>query len=143
MRWSRLVTGLALAAVSGLVLGGTWAVADGLRWWAGGLTLLTGVLFALSAFQGHQEAALAPPSARPRGAPQTQSPAPLLGEMLVSQAVISRDLLGKALESQRGTKRRVGEILVQMGAISQEDLARALDEQGALRTGGFLWRGAR
>ena len=87
MRWGRLATGLALAVVSGLVLGGTGAVADGLQWWAGGLTLLAGVLFTLSALQCHQEAVLALPRARPREVPQAQSPTPLLGEMLVSQEI--------------------------------------------------------
>jgi len=143
MRWSRLVTGLALAAASGLVLGGAWAVADGLRWWAGGLMLLTGVLFSLSAFHAPQEVSRGLPSAPPRERLQTQAAVPLLGEMLVSQAMVSGDHLRKALESQRGTRKRVGEILVQMGAISQGELARVLDEQGALRTGAFLWRGAR
>jgi len=142
MRWGRLIIGLVLAAVSGLVLGGVWAAADELRWWAGGSSLLAGVLFTLSALYAPNETPFVLPTARPRG-PQEPVAAPMLGEMLVSRTMLSRDHLRKALEAQRGTRMRLGEILVRMGLITHGELERVIDEQGALRNGAVLWRDAR
>jgi hypothetical protein len=143
MRWGRLVTGLVLAVVSGLVLGGVWATGDGLRWWAGGLTLLAGVLFSLSALYAPRETPTVLPSARPREPLQKRAAVPLIGEMLVSRTIISRDHLRKALESQRGSRMRLGEILVQMRVITRDELGHVLDDQLAVRNGAVLWRDAR
>ncbi|NIR00922.1 MAG: hypothetical protein GTN78_12100, partial [Gemmatimonadales bacterium] len=48
--WGRVVAGLGLAAVSGLAFGHAWTEQREPLWWVGAMTLLTGVLMALSGF---------------------------------------------------------------------------------------------
>jgi hypothetical protein len=59
--------------------------------------------------------------------------APLLGEMLVSRRLISKEVLASALEQKRFTTKRLGEVLLEMGAVTHAQLARTLEEQSARR----------
>jgi len=52
-----------------------------------------------------------------------------LGEILVASKVVGEDKVKAALETARGTGKRVGEVLIEMGACSEEDVAKALRAQ--------------
>jgi hypothetical protein len=56
-------------------------------------------------------------------------PAARVGHLLVSQGVVSRDMLELALRDQRHTGKRLGAQLLGMGLISREELLRALAAQ--------------
>jgi hypothetical protein len=143
MRWVRLSIGLILAAISGVTFGHAWAADVSTWWWAGGMTLLAAVLFILSSLYAPREVRIAALSAPARVRKVRWGPltTPLLGEMLVSRTMLTRQGLAKALSLQRGTTRRLGEILVEMGLITGAELARVLEEQIAEREGRFAWRG--
>ncbi len=77
----------------------------------------------------------------PAGEPQTQSPPPDLGEFLVTEGIVSRAQLKRALEKQAKPRRRkkghksqptrpdLAEILVADGILSKEQLAAVLDRR--------------
>ena len=52
-----------------------------------------------------------------------------IGEILVSQGLISQDQLSNVLEKQKDLPKRIGEILVEDGLVSQEQLNMALAER--------------
>ena len=52
-----------------------------------------------------------------------------LGEILVAAKAVTEDKVKAALETARGTGKRVGEVLIEMGACSEEDVAKALGAQ--------------
>ena len=52
-----------------------------------------------------------------------------LGEILVAAKAVTEDKVKAALETGRGTGKRIGEVLIEMGACSEEDVARALGAQ--------------
>ncbi|MDP3722126.1 MAG: ATPase, T2SS/T4P/T4SS family [Candidatus Omnitrophota bacterium] len=52
-----------------------------------------------------------------------------LGELLIKSRLITEEQLLKALEVQRGTRRRIGEILVELGLTTELDIATALSKQ--------------
>ena len=54
---------------------------------------------------------------------------PLLGELLVEQNLVSKDVIDSALRVQVGGNRRVGHILVRMKAITADQLAETLANQ--------------
>jgi CheY-like chemotaxis protein len=56
------------------------------------------------------------------------------GEILVEAKVLSEDLLGRALERQRGTGRRLGQVLEDMGVVTEKDIAAALARQFGFKT---------
>jgi type IV pilus assembly protein PilB len=57
------------------------------------------------------------------------APADRIGEQLVSENLVSREQLGKALEDARSNGTRVGFSLVKLGFLSEQDLVRALARQ--------------
>ena len=48
-----------------------------------------------------------------------------LGEILVAAKAVGEDKVKAALDTARGTGKRVGEVLIEMGACSEEDVAKA------------------
>ncbi len=52
-----------------------------------------------------------------------------LGEMLVNAGLLGREQLAKALDVQRGTRKRLGETLVELGLVSDLDVVTALTKQ--------------
>lgn len=52
-----------------------------------------------------------------------------LGDVMVDEKILERDVLDEALRLQREKKKRVGEILVELGAISRHDLEAQLRRQ--------------
>jgi type IV pilus assembly protein PilB len=58
---------------------------------------------------------------------RTSEPIVLLGEQLLSEGLITRDQLDKAIKIQRESKeKRIGEILVEAGAVDNKDIDSAL-----------------
>ena len=126
----------------GMLIGDMLAGNGAVLGWAGGLVLLTGVGLITSAVRrrgrGHGTAIS---SRQSLSAALPELSAPLLGELLVGRAMISRLDLSKALASQQGTSKHLGEILVEMGLITAEELTRVVEEQHVYRQRGFTWRG--
>jgi hypothetical protein len=52
-----------------------------------------------------------------------------LGNILLRSKLITKEALGKAIETQKQTLQRLGHVLVQMGFITQQDLRRSLQTQ--------------
>lgn len=52
-----------------------------------------------------------------------------LGELLVERALLTKQQVAQALESQRQNRTRFGEIVTTMGWVTEEDLAKALASQ--------------
>src|SRR5437879_2310616 len=52
-----------------------------------------------------------------------------LGDILVTQKVVSQEQLGLALDEQKRSGRRLGRVLVEMGFVAEEAIARALSRQ--------------
>ncbi len=52
-----------------------------------------------------------------------------LGELLIHSGLLSQEQLGKALEVQRGTTKRIGEVLVELKLVSELDIAVQLSKQ--------------
>lgn len=77
------------------------------------------------------------PGGRPRN---LGSAAPLLGQMLLQRAMITRQDLDRALALQKGSNQRLGEVLVDMELLTHADLAEVLEEQLAERDEGLVWR---
>ncbi len=136
--WARVAMGLCLAAVSGLAFGHAWTDARGPLWWVGAMTLLTGVLMALSGFYARSR----PPAAAPElvsleESLRKQEPVvPLLGALLVYKyRYVTQHQLNEALETQRREapkRRRLGEILMGMGALTASELDEALEHQRSI-----------
>ncbi|MBI1778298.1 MAG: Flp pilus assembly complex ATPase component TadA [Proteobacteria bacterium] len=61
--------------------------------------------------------------------PESQAPAPRLGEMLLADGHLEQDDLDKALAFQADYGGRLGSILVRMGAVSEADLLAVLSRQ--------------
>ncbi|MBN2576800.1 MAG: DUF4388 domain-containing protein [Deltaproteobacteria bacterium] len=57
---------------------------------------------------------------------RSNDPAECLGQVLLSQRMISADTLAESLRLMKSSKSRQGELLVQMGALSPYNLSRAL-----------------
>lgn len=57
-----------------------------------------------------------------------------LGDILVEAELISRKTLERALERQKGEKKRLGAVLEEMGVITEEELAEALAKQFNFKT---------
>lgn len=57
-----------------------------------------------------------------------------LGDILVESELISRKTLERALERQKGEKKRLGAVLEEMGVITEEELAEALAKQFNFKT---------
>ncbi|OGR24004.1 MAG: two-component system response regulator [Desulfuromonadales bacterium GWD2_54_10] len=57
-----------------------------------------------------------------------------LGDILVEAELISRKTLERALERQKGEKKRLGTVLEEMGVITEEELAEALAKQFNFKT---------
>jgi len=53
----------------------------------------------------------------------------LLGELLLTQGLLSEDELGRALSEQRETGEPLGQVVVRLGFVAENDLRRALSEQ--------------
>lgn len=62
-------------------------------------------------------------------APQVPRPAQRLGEILVTQGLLSHDDLTSVLQDQHQSGKRLGQILLEHGLISREDLVHALGNQ--------------
>ncbi|MBI3330923.1 MAG: Flp pilus assembly complex ATPase component TadA [Candidatus Omnitrophica bacterium] len=52
-----------------------------------------------------------------------------LGQILIKAGLITEEQLAKALEVQRGTRKRIGEVLVEIGLTTEVDVASALSRQ--------------
>ncbi len=52
-----------------------------------------------------------------------------LGEILVQNKVVPEAKVAEALQTAKGSGKRIGEVLIEMGACSEEDVARALGAQ--------------
>jgi len=126
----------------GMLFGDMLAGGSTVLGWAGGSSLLTGILLVVSALR-HRERRLGSvtSSACTHPAMSAEMSAPLLGELLVGRAMISRLDLSKALASQQGTSKRLGDVLIEMGLITAQELTRVMEEQRVYRQGGFTWRG--
>lgn len=56
------------------------------------------------------------------------------GEILVEAKVLDESQLGRALEKQKGTGRRLGQVLEEMGVVTERDIAAALARQFGFKT---------
>ncbi|MBI2104712.1 MAG: Flp pilus assembly complex ATPase component TadA [Candidatus Omnitrophica bacterium] len=52
-----------------------------------------------------------------------------LGQILIKAGLLTEEQLAKALEVQRGTRKRIGEVLVEIGITTEVDVASALSRQ--------------
>jgi hypothetical protein len=52
-----------------------------------------------------------------------------LGNILLRSKLVTKEALGKAMETQKQTLQRLGHVLVQMGFITQQELRRSLQSQ--------------
>ena len=64
------------------------------------------------------------------------------GEILVEAKVVSEETLGRALERQRGTGRRLGQVLEDMGVVTEKDIAAAVARQFGFKTVSNIARAA-
>jgi hypothetical protein len=115
VKWNRLGTGLALAALAGVVFGHAWTTNERTGWWAGLVTLLCATLLILSAIYARQEKL-----------PGIGQP---LGHILVTRGWITEAQLGEALARHYRDGRPLGQLLIGMGVITPVQLSRALGEQ--------------
>lgn len=133
--WGRLVIGLALAAIAGVVFGHAWTSARGSLWWVGGITLLTGGLLILSCLYTRCRVEELPVELEILAQPEAarEPLVPLLGALLVYKfRYLSHEQLNRALLKRRTEyrgQRRLGQVLVEMGYITQSQLQEALDLQ--------------
>jgi len=134
--WGRVLVGLILAMVGGVVFGHAWTREYAPFWWGGGISLLTGILLVLSAIYARSR----PPGVTPEVlmreelAEGREPVVPLLGALLLYKFQrITQRQLNEALERQRNEtgedRRRLGEILLAMGAITPRQLGEALEHQ--------------
>ena len=56
-----------------------------------------------------------------------------LGDLLVKQNVLTEEDLGKALQKQKGSGKKIGEVLVDEGFITEEAIVQALHMQLGLQ----------
>jgi len=133
--WARVVVGLILAGVGGVVFGHAWTREYAPFWWVGAITLLAGCLLVLSGLYARSRpAGVTPEIAMREGLAEGEEPlVPLLGALLIYKYQrITRRHLNEALEQQhkeRENRRRLGEILLEMGAITRSQLEEALEFQ--------------
>jgi hypothetical protein len=111
--------------MAGTVLGCGWANRDALLSPLGILTLILGVLIALSALLRPRRADQQPEQALDG----VSSGAPLLGQMLVSYGLITKAELERALEQHDRSGKRIGRVLVEMGLVTHAQVVEVLDEQ--------------
>lgn len=137
--WARVLLGLILAAVGGVVFGHAWTRESAPLWWVGTITLLTGILLVLSAIYARSRPHGVTPEVlmREELAEGREPLVPLLGALLLYKFQrITQRQLNEALERQRKEagkdRRRLGEILLAMGAITPRQLEEALDHQHSL-----------
>ncbi len=134
--WGRVLVGLILAMVGGVVFGHAWTREYAPFWWVGGISLLTGILLVLSAIYARSR----PPGITPEVlmreelAEGREPVVPLLGALLLYKYQrITQRQLNEALQQQRKetgeNRRRLGEILVALGAITRRQLEDALEHQ--------------
>ncbi len=71
----------------------------------------------------------APQPSTPRAPADTAHPAERLGEVLLAQALITREQLAKALQEHRASGQRLGLVLVRQGAIDELELTKVLARQ--------------
>lgn|GEM_PF-1996131 len=131
--WARVAVGLVLAATGGVALGHALTSGERAVWlWVGGITLVTGVLLAISGFHAGAHAAQ-PLREQAPAEPETKGPeplVPLLGALLVYKyRLVSHQQLMRALEEQRKTRKLLGEIMVDLGMITRSQLREALQHQ--------------
>lgn len=134
MRWRLLVLGLGLAVASGVNLAQAL-----LRWnagccLAGALLLLAATLIIIAEIPLSRQMAGIGPGEERVGRVE-------LGEILVSDGLITRSQLERALARHREYRRPLGEVLVKMGVITMVQLFRALDDQCVRHERGFVWHG--
>ena len=147
----RLVSGLALVAVSGVVWRGAMAPDSGVELapaLAAALSFLIGLFLLISAFGSTP--AVAPRNGSradtiPPPLPSQSSPAPgsasshngeqyLLGELAVTHVPRLRQIqVEAALQAQRGSRQRLGQILIQRGLLSPAEPQELLALQARLR----------
>ncbi len=136
--WARVVTGLILGAVGGVVFGHAWTSSSAPLWWVGAISLLGGVLLLLSGLYARSR----PPGATPdivvrqEPAEEHEPVVPLIGAILIYkyQCLTHREL-DDALREQRARgpgRPLIGQILLEMGAITPTELETALEHQRAL-----------
>ncbi len=134
--WGRVLVGLILATVGGVVFGHAWTREYAPFWWVGAISLLTGILLVLSALYARSR----PPGVTPEVlmreelAEGREPLVPLLGALLLYKFQrITQRQLNESLARQRKQagkdRRRVGEILLAMGAITPGQLVEALEHQ--------------
>jgi hypothetical protein len=133
--WARVVSGLLLAGVSGVVFGHAWTRESMPLWWVGAISLLAGSLLLLSGLYARSR----PPGVVPEIAMRDELAegaeplVPLIGALLVYRFQrITQKQLSDALDEQRreGPGRRlIGEILIARGAITRPQLEEALEFQ--------------
>jgi hypothetical protein len=139
MRRARLSLGLVLAVAAGIVLGHGWTGGNALLSSLGTMTLIVGLLTALSALLTPRRT-----DQRSERAPDGDTVgAPLLGQMLVSYGLITEADLERALEQQKKDKKRLGRVLVEMGLVTHAHVAEVLEEQLSRRGLGLIQDGER
>jgi type IV pilus assembly protein PilB len=82
--------------------------------------------------------AAGPSAAEARLAEQPRGRFPLLGELMVGEALITRQQLGRALAEQRRTGEKLGQILVRLDLIDERQLTTFLSKQYQIRAVGVL-----
>lgn len=134
--WARVVVGLGLAATAGVSFGYAWTDQNLSMWVVGIMSLLAGVLLALSAIYARKDAVVAGRGPKP---PEHvgERVVPLLGALLIYKyGLLTHHQLAAALDQQKKTRRPIGEILVSMGFITEAQLQEALAYQQSLRGAG-------
>src|SRR6185312_13811524 len=75
------------------------------------------------------------PTEKPAAELTTRAMAPKLGDVLLSQGLLSFDDLQAALKEQSETKDPIGKVLVRRGLVSEAQIEKALSAQTAAREG--------
>jgi hypothetical protein len=137
--WGYLCLALLLFVAGGLLIG--FAVYDGgaVAWAMAILVPMLGVLVMAARMLRESR----PRKVKPESSVEwREAAAPPLGQMLVNYGLMTEADLTKALERQKGDKKRLGKVLVEMGLVTHAQVAEVLEEQVSRREGRLRW-GAR
>ena len=133
--------GIALCLFSAVVFGDAWRGGSRTLWSAGALAVLAGALIVVADMCCRQRPVTATARLETTSCDvEAESPAPLLGDLLVRHGLVSPAGLSEALALQRGTTRRLGGVLIGIGPYHCRPAGPG--HTGAARPGGTGARGA-
>jgi hypothetical protein len=122
--------GIALCLFSAVLFGDAWRGGGRALWSAGALAVLAGALMVIADMCCWQRPITATGRLETTSCDvEAESPAPLLGDLLVRHGLVSPVGLGEALALQRGTTKRLGDVLIGIRLITADQLAQVIQEQ--------------